>query len=135
MCVAQVFDDGARRTPAPLLTAVAASNEGPESEELAALYDRFLLRKTVRPLSDDGLLQMLLEAEGQAMKAEEVAEEAEAVKEAEMAAEAAEAAYQRGVLEAEAREARTELAAIAQELRTLQDRDARQAMPKIAIVV
>ena len=32
---------------APLLSAVAASNEGPESEELAALYDRFLLRRVV----------------------------------------------------------------------------------------
>ena len=31
----------------PLLSAVAASNEGPESEELAALYDRFLLRRVV----------------------------------------------------------------------------------------
>ena len=36
---------GAARRTAPLLSAVAASNEGPESEELDALYDRFLLRK------------------------------------------------------------------------------------------
>ena len=44
----------------PLRSAVAASNEGPESEELDALYDRFLLRKVVRPVSDDGVLALLL---------------------------------------------------------------------------
>lgn len=44
----------------PLLSAVAASNEGPESEELAALYDRFLLRKVVSPVSDEGVLELLL---------------------------------------------------------------------------
>ena len=44
----------------PLLSAVAASNEGPESEDLAALYDRFLLRKIVTPVSDDGVLRLLL---------------------------------------------------------------------------
>ncbi len=31
----------------PLLCLVGASNELPESEELDALYDRFLLRRTV----------------------------------------------------------------------------------------
>jgi len=44
----------------PLLSAVAASNEGPESEELSALYDRFLLRKLVAPVSDDGVLELLM---------------------------------------------------------------------------
>eukprot|EP00955_Chlamydomonas_euryale_P034264 349738-Chlamydomonas_euryale.AAC.4 len=32
---------------APLMTLVGASNELPESEELDALYDRFLIRRTV----------------------------------------------------------------------------------------
>lgn len=56
----RLFDDGAIRTPVPLLSAVAASNEGPDSDELAALYDRFLLRKLVRPVSDDGILRLLI---------------------------------------------------------------------------
>ena len=58
----RLFDDGATRGAVPLLSAVAASNEGPESEELDALYDRFLLRKVVRPVSDDGVLELLLGA-------------------------------------------------------------------------
>ena len=33
--------------PVPLITVVGASNELPESEELDALYDRFLVRKQV----------------------------------------------------------------------------------------
>ena len=56
----RLFDEGAKRIDVPLLSAVAASNEGPESEELAALYDRFLLRKLVVPVSDDGILTILL---------------------------------------------------------------------------
>jgi MoxR-like ATPase len=43
----RLFDNGAERHPAPLLTLVAASNELPESEELDALYDRFLIRASV----------------------------------------------------------------------------------------
>ena len=35
----------------PLITAIGASNEWPEGEELGALFDRFLLRKTVRYVS------------------------------------------------------------------------------------
>ena len=60
----RLFDEGARRIDVPLLSAVAASNEGPESEELAALYDRFLLRKLVVPVSDDGILTLLGHADG-----------------------------------------------------------------------
>ena len=41
----RVFDQGPMRISVPLSTVVGASNELPESEELAALYDRFLLRK------------------------------------------------------------------------------------------
>ena len=54
----RLFDDGAARA-APLRTAVAASNELPDSDELDALYDRFLLRRVVRRVSDDGVLEML----------------------------------------------------------------------------
>jgi hypothetical protein len=39
---------------------------GPESEELAALYDRFLLRRRVTPVSDDGVLELLLGVAGRA---------------------------------------------------------------------
>jgi MoxR-like ATPase len=54
------FDNGAgRRENCPIRCVIAASNELPESEELDALYDRFLLRKEVLPVSDLGLVQML----------------------------------------------------------------------------
>lgn len=38
---------------------VGASNELPESEELDALYDRFLLRRQVQQVSASGLTQLL----------------------------------------------------------------------------
>ena len=38
---------------------VGASNELPESEELDALYDRFLIRRKVGQVSDAGLAQLL----------------------------------------------------------------------------
>ena len=44
----RLFDNGSERVPVPLLCMVAASNELPESEELDALYDRFLVRKQVQ---------------------------------------------------------------------------------------
>lgn len=54
------FDNGAgRRENCPIRCVIAASNELPESDELDALYDRFLLRKEVLPVSDDGIVQML----------------------------------------------------------------------------
>ncbi|PNW72795.1 hypothetical protein CHLRE_15g644051v5 [Chlamydomonas reinhardtii] len=43
----RLFDNGNQRLEAPLLCLVGASNEMPESEELDALYDRFLIRRTV----------------------------------------------------------------------------------------
>ncbi len=43
----RLFDNGNQRLQAPLLCLVGASNELPESEELDALYDRFLVRRTV----------------------------------------------------------------------------------------
>ena len=55
----RLFDNGTTRNAVPLLTLVGASNELPESEELSALYDRFLLRVAVAPLSDDGVDELL----------------------------------------------------------------------------
>ncbi len=43
----RMFDNGNQRLEAPLLCLIGASNELPESEELDALYDRFLVRRTV----------------------------------------------------------------------------------------
>jgi MoxR-like ATPase len=54
------FDNGAGvRDECPIRCVVGASNELPESDELDALYDRFLLRKEVLPVSDAGLMQIL----------------------------------------------------------------------------
>ena len=44
----RLFDNGSQRTAVPLLTMVGASNELPESEELDALYDRFLVGGVAR---------------------------------------------------------------------------------------
>ena len=41
---------------------VGASNELPESEELDALYDRFLLRRKVEQVSSYGLSELLADA-------------------------------------------------------------------------
>eukprot|EP00983_Pelagomonas_calceolata_P079815 1154873-Pelagomonas_calceolata.AAC.8 len=48
------FDNGSTRERVPLLTVVGASNELPESEELDALYDRFLVRRQVHQVSAAG---------------------------------------------------------------------------------
>lgn len=53
------FDNGNRRYPVPLISVVAASNELPEGEELDALYDRFMLRSFVHPVSDDSFTDLL----------------------------------------------------------------------------
>ncbi|CAE8737158.1 unnamed protein product, partial [Polarella glacialis] len=53
------FDNGRERMKIPLRCMVAASNELPESEALDALYDRFLLRKMVPPVSDGSVLNFL----------------------------------------------------------------------------
>jgi len=55
----RLFDNGATRLPVPLLTLVGASNELPESEELDALYDRFLIRRQVGQVSEAGLEALL----------------------------------------------------------------------------
>ncbi|WP_207063398.1 AAA family ATPase [Motiliproteus sp. SC1-56] len=53
------FDNGINRNEIDLISVVAASNELPEGEELAALYDRFMLRSYVNPVSDDSFEQLL----------------------------------------------------------------------------
>jgi MoxR-like ATPase len=60
----RLFDNGAERKKVPLLCLVGASNEMPESEELDALYDRFLLRRSVRPLSQAGVRKLAALAAG-----------------------------------------------------------------------
>lgn len=47
----RLFDNGSERFSVPLLCLVGASNELPESEELDALYDRFLIRRQVSQVS------------------------------------------------------------------------------------
>ncbi len=53
------FDNGVNRDKTPLSCVVGASNELPEGEELDALYDRFLLRYQVMPVSQKGFAQLL----------------------------------------------------------------------------
>lgn len=53
------FDNGVRRQDTPLISVIGASNELPEGEELAALYDRFLLRLHVGPVSTSAFPELL----------------------------------------------------------------------------
>lgn len=53
------FDNGNTRKSVPLISVVAASNELPEGDELSALYDRFMLRSFVKPVSDDSFEPLL----------------------------------------------------------------------------
>jgi MoxR-like ATPase len=53
------FDNGVERIRCPLICIIGASNELPEDEELAALYDRFLLRYHVSPVSDAGFEKLV----------------------------------------------------------------------------
>ena len=48
----RVFDNGSQRCSALLWCAVGASNEMPAQGELDALFDRFLLKRFVNPVSD-----------------------------------------------------------------------------------
>jgi len=61
----RLFDNGYKRLKVPLLTLIAASNELPESEELDALYDRFLIRRHVGQVSTQALGRLALLAAGQ----------------------------------------------------------------------
>lgn len=61
----RVYHNDGHTIPCPLITMVGATNELPEGEELAALYDRFMLRYEVKPLSDAAFPKLLqLEAAG-----------------------------------------------------------------------
>lgn len=51
---AAIVSDACFIAQVPLVTLVGASNELPESEELDALYDRFLLRKEVKQVTVAG---------------------------------------------------------------------------------
>ncbi|MBQ0961122.1 AAA family ATPase [Ideonella sp. 4Y11] len=53
------FDNGSGRLRTPLLSVVAASNEGPADEALRAFHDRFLLRVPVTPVGDDHFAALL----------------------------------------------------------------------------
>ncbi|RKZ77073.1 MAG: ATPase [Candidatus Parabeggiatoa sp. nov. 1] len=53
------FDNGVNRDKTPLSCVVGASNELPAGEELDALYDRFLLRYQVMPVSPENFAQLL----------------------------------------------------------------------------
>jgi len=53
------FDNAGGQEDCPIRCVVGASNELPESDELEALFDRFLIRKEVDPVSDSGIVQLL----------------------------------------------------------------------------
>lgn len=55
----RAFDNGTRRADVPLAAVVGASNELPEGVELDALFDRFLLRLHVGPVSPEGFEELL----------------------------------------------------------------------------
>lgn len=53
------FDNGTRRDKTPLIAVIGASNELPESEELDALFDRFLVRVHVGAVSTEGFSSLI----------------------------------------------------------------------------
>ncbi len=53
------FDNGSERVKVPLISVIAASNELPDDEGLEALYDRFLLRYEVSPVSNENFKALL----------------------------------------------------------------------------
>lgn len=53
------FDNGTQRSRVPLVAVIGASNELPECEELDALFDRFLLRLHVGPVTQEGFKDLL----------------------------------------------------------------------------
>ena len=55
----RMFDNGTDREKTPLVAVIGASNELPEGEELDALFDRFLLRLHVGPVSEDAFPDLL----------------------------------------------------------------------------
>ena len=59
----RLFDNGATREPVPLVSLVGASNELPTGDELAALYDRFLVRYQVGSVTAERFMEMALATE------------------------------------------------------------------------
>lgn len=55
----RVFDNGDSRIEVPLVSVIGASNELPEEDNLAAIYDRFLCRYQVQPVSDESFAELL----------------------------------------------------------------------------
>lgn len=55
----RIFHNGRVREKTPLECLIGCSNEMPESDALGALYDRFLLRHEVSPVSDVGAARLL----------------------------------------------------------------------------
>ena len=53
------FDNGDQRIKLPLIAVIGASNELPDNPELDALYDRFLCRYKVSPVSEDAFSRLL----------------------------------------------------------------------------
>ncbi len=53
------FDNGDARVKVPLISVIAASNELPDDEGLEALYDRFLCRYRVEPVSSNNFSALL----------------------------------------------------------------------------
>jgi MoxR-like ATPase len=60
----RLFDNGSRRISVPLVCLIGASNELPESEELDALYDRFLIRYQVEQVSQQNLQALITGSNG-----------------------------------------------------------------------
>jgi MoxR-like ATPase len=55
----RAFDNGPQRVTVPLISLFGASNELPQGEDLAALWDRFALRQMVSYVSDTGFAKLM----------------------------------------------------------------------------
>ncbi|WP_179988782.1 MULTISPECIES: AAA family ATPase [unclassified Acinetobacter] len=67
------FDNGVLRQKVPLISVIGASNELPEDGNLSALYDRFLFRQYVEPVSKSGFKQLLtMKASEEALSVEQL---------------------------------------------------------------
>lgn len=65
----RLFDNGVERRRVPLAAVVGASNELPDSDELEALYDRFLVRRRVSAVSDGAIGELIEASQAAARKA------------------------------------------------------------------
>lgn len=61
----RAFDNGGARVKVPLEILIGASNEMPQDESLAALWDRFLFRIWVDPIRNRDALRGLLKSKGE----------------------------------------------------------------------